>query len=64
MGFIAGNIEGKEEVVPPFSVENNNLNKQEIEYLLLLIKDSKFLGEHLEILYNIVIKLQNQHLNK
>lgn len=64
MGFIAGNIEGKEEIIPPFPVENNNLTKQEIEYLLLLIKDSKFLGEHLEILYNIVIKLQNQHSNK
>jgi len=64
MGFKANNIEGKGEIIPPFSVENNDLNKQEIEYLLLLIKDTKFLGEHLEILYNIVIKLQNQHLNK
>lgn len=64
MGFRANNIEGKEGIIPPSLLDTDNLNKQEIEYLLRLIKDSKFLGEHLEIVYNIVIKLQNQYSNK
>jgi hypothetical protein len=61
MGFTANNIIGNGgEIISPI-FDSNELSKQEIEYLLLLIKDSKFLGEHLEIVYNIVIKLQNQY---
>lgn len=41
----------------------NALQKQELEFLLSLIKHSNFRGDQLEILYNIVIKLQNQYTN-
>jgi len=41
----------------------NGLTKQEIEFLLLLIKQSSFQGESLESLYNLVLKLQQQYLS-
>ncbi len=51
--------------VGDFSIkENNELRKEEIELLLILIKQSNFRGDQLEILYNTVIKLQNQYLAK
>lgn len=43
-------------------IDINSLTKEEIELLLLLIKQSSFRGDQLEILYNTVIKLQNQYL--
>ena len=39
----------------------NNLTKEELEFLLLALKKTTFVGEHLEMLFNIVIKLQNQY---
>ena len=39
------------------------LNKQEIELLLALVKQSHFQGESLENLYNLVLKLQQQYLS-
>jgi len=41
-----------------------SLEKHEIEFILLLIKESTFKGEQVEILYNIAFKLQQQYLNK
>jgi hypothetical protein len=43
--------------------ESSSLNKQEIEVLLNLIKTSSFIGEDVESIYNMVIKLQKQYLN-
>jgi hypothetical protein len=43
-------------------VSPNQLSKQEIEVLLSMIKRTTFLGEDLESLYNLVIKLQEQYL--
>ena len=39
----------------------NQLSIQEIEILLSMIKRSNFLGEDIEHLYNLVVKLQNQY---
>jgi hypothetical protein len=41
-----------------------DLSKQDIEMLLTLIKDSTFKGEHVETLYGLVYKLQQQYLQK
>lgn len=41
-----------------------SLSKQEIELLLSLIKESTFKGEHVETLYTMVYKLQQQHQNQ
>lgn len=43
--------------------QDYSLNKSELEYLLLLIKQSTFRGEELEKLYNLVFKLQQQYLD-
>jgi hypothetical protein len=47
----------------PQREESSSLNKQEIEMLLNLIKTSSFIGEDVESVYNMVIKLQKQYLN-
>lgn len=51
--------------ISPSSKEGDfSLEKHEIEFILLLIKESTFRGEHIETLYNIAYKLQQQYLNK
>ena len=42
----------------------NQLNARELDILLSLIKKSTFLGEDIEPLYIMVIKLQNQYLDQ
>lgn len=43
--------------------ESSSLNKQELELLLNMIRTSSFIGEDVESIYNMVIKLQKQYLN-
>ena len=43
------------------SVNTNQLSIQEIEVLLSMIKRTTFLGEDIEHLYNLIVKLQNQY---
>ena len=61
MGFSASNI--KNEIKPHLvlSLPSNQLTIQEIEVLLSILKKTTFLGEDIEPLYNLIIKLQNQH---
>ena len=40
----------------------SSLNKEELELILTLIKNSSFKGKDVEILYNLVYKLQQQYL--
>jgi hypothetical protein len=44
-------------------VDLNQLSKEEIQFLIELIKRSSFQGESLEGLYNLVLKLQNQFVS-
>jgi hypothetical protein len=46
-------------IVPEINL--NQLSIQEIEVLLSMIKRTTFLGEDIEHLYNLVVKLQNQY---
>ena len=41
-----------------------SLEKHEIEFILLMIKESTFKGENVETIYNIAYKLQQQYLNQ
>ncbi len=41
----------------------NALTKQELEFIITLIRQSSFQGESLENLYNLVLKLQNQYVS-
>ena len=42
-------------------IDPNKLNKQELELLLIVIKNATIKGEQVEVFYNLIIKLQNQH---
>lgn len=48
-------------------IDNNevkiSLSQVELEILLRTIKSSSFKGEAIEILYNLVLKLQNHYLS-
>jgi hypothetical protein len=64
MGLNANNVSIANQ--PVTLTKNIELSKQEIEFLLALIKNSNFSGSVIEILYNTTYKLQEQHkkLNK
>jgi hypothetical protein len=69
MGFFSKNVvieNGENNLppsIPPDAILSNQLSKEEIELLLSLIKQTTFKGEHIEILYNLILKLQNQYLS-
>lgn len=60
MGFAASHI-NKAEGTNSQPSTTNQLTAKEIEVLLSIIKKTSFLGEDIEPLYNMVIKLQNQY---
>jgi hypothetical protein len=71
MGFTANHVEGQPlQVATQQTTQNNNplspnqLSTQEIEVLLSMIKRTTFLGEDIEPLYTLIIKLQNQYLEQ
>lgn len=41
----------------------NQLSQQELEYLLSLLKNVNLRGEHVEMFYELVLKLQKQYLD-
>jgi hypothetical protein len=42
---------------------DSSLTKQEIELLINMVRTTSFLGEHVESIYNMVIKLQTQYVD-
>jgi hypothetical protein len=64
MGFFSSNSVAPNNVEPmSVNTNTNNLTKEEIAFLINLIKQSTFQGENIESLYNLVLKLQNQYLS-
>jgi hypothetical protein len=60
MAFTANNINTNNTTsLPP-----SQLNVKELEILLSLIKRSTFLGDDVEAIYHMVVKLQNQYLEQ
>jgi len=47
---------------PP--VNENQLTPEEIEFLLNALKTTTIMGEHVEMFYNMVVKLQNQYIEQ
>ena len=45
----------------PSLSSQSNLDLKEITIILNMIKESKFQGKDLEIIYNLVVKLQSQY---
>ena len=41
---------------------SNDLSKQDLEYLLNLLKNADLKGHQIEMFYSLVIKLQNQYI--
>lgn len=50
----------KNQQLPP-SDNTLSLNKDEVETLLLMIKEAHFKGEHVQKVYELVLKLQNYY---
>lgn len=46
------------------SQSESQLTKQEIEFLLILLKDVSVRGDQVETFYNIILKLQEQYLKQ
>ena len=68
MGFKANNLtikgdSSKTTKNPPSTEEDLLLNKEELKYLLTLIKDSTFQGKDIETIYNLTWKLQKAFLS-
>lgn len=53
----------EEPLKAPLSNPNLNLTKEDIEVLLLTIKEMSFKGEHVERVYNVVYKLQQYYMS-
>ena len=48
---------------PEKQVDINKLSQQELEYLLTLLKNVNLRVEHVEMFYELVLKLQKQYLD-
>lgn len=65
MAFNANILHVKgQENVPTLPSKPTQLSARELEILLILIKKSQFFGEDIEVLYNMVVKLQNQYIEQ
>jgi hypothetical protein len=51
-------------ITPTPVADEHKLTQKELEFLLFMIKDSTFKGENVEQVYDIVSKLQKQHLSQ
>ena len=58
---IVNNVSEVEKSTPPI---NNNLTPEEIQLILITLRNSTFKGEHVELFYNTVVKLQKQYTNQ
>jgi hypothetical protein len=61
MAFNARNLTVPEKVT---TNDQDSLTLEEIQLILASLRNSTFKGEHIELLYNTVIKLQNQYIKQ
>lgn len=67
MAFISGHMASAEktkEVINRQFNSSNDLDKLELEFLLRVLADVTLKGKEVEMFYNLVIKLQQQYINK
>jgi hypothetical protein len=66
MAFTSGNVivNNVSEVEKSTLPINNNLTPEEIQLILVTLRNSTFKGEHVELFYNTVVKLQKQYTNQ
>ena len=53
----------EEPLKAPLSHYTLDLTKEEIEIVLITLKDTTFKGEHVEKIYNLVLKLQQYYMS-
>ena len=58
MGLVEKNTKGNNT-----TVQNDELNKDEYEFLFNVLRNCDFKGHQVESLYNIVVKLQKKYVN-
>jgi hypothetical protein len=61
MGFNAAHVVGQQSERIDNPLYSSQLSAKEIEVMLSIVKRTTFLGEDIEPLYNLVVKLQNQY---
>ena len=49
---------------PPVIETQNQLSKEELEFILTALKDVTITGAQVEMFYNLVVKLQNQYVDQ
>ena len=54
----------KQQAAPEQTLDPNQLSSQEIASLLDIIKQTSFMGEQVELVYNMVLKLQQQYISQ
>lgn len=64
MGFSTAELKTTDISTNPTLDSKNELSAQELAFLLDGLKKTTFLGEHVEVVYNLIMKLQNQYLNQ
>jgi hypothetical protein len=66
MAFTSNNVivNNVSEVEKSTSPIDNNLTPEEIQLILVTLRNSTFKGEHVELFYNTVVKLQKQYTNQ
>lgn len=59
-------VVGSEQTIQPQPIQSTSqdysLTREELQFILGMIKQSTFQGEAIEMLYKLVIKLQNQYI--
>jgi hypothetical protein len=54
----------RQQAAPEKALDPNQLSPQEIASLLDIIKQTSFMGEQVELVYNMVLKLQQQYISQ
>ena len=66
MAFTSSNVkvDNVSEVEKSTSFSDYSLTPEEIQLILITLRNSTFKGEHVELFYNTVVKLQKQYTNQ
>ena len=66
MVFTSSNVrvDNISEVEKSTSFSDYSLTPEEIQLILVTLRNSTFKGEHVELFYNTVVKLQKQYTNQ
>jgi len=63
MGILSRPTKNNSNTQSSSNAEELSLSKLDIELLLNMIRTNTFVGEHVEPLYNLIVKLQKQYIN-